>query len=80
MQQRGIQVTTLSLDTAPPVMADRTLLRQALLNLLSHALDTLTSQGELLISATEGDGNVHFYLRQAPIDNAGHEVQAPLPA
>ena len=60
-------------------MADRTLLRQALLNLLSHALDTITSQGELLVSATERDGDVHFWLRQAPVDGTEHTIQTPVP-
>ena len=79
MQQRGIQITAISLASAPPVMADRTLLRQALLNLLSHALDTLTCQGELLVSTSKSGGNVHFCFHQSPASHTGHDLPAPVP-
>lgn len=55
----GIQVTILPAISCPPVLADRTMLRQALLNLFSHALDTLTTQSELQVTTTPTDS----YLR-----------------
>lgn len=40
---------TLAQPSSPPVLADRTMLRQALVNLLSHALDAETGAGEIHI-------------------------------
>jgi CheY-like chemotaxis protein len=50
-EQTGIQVKLSSPKQWPPVVADRVMLRQAFLNLLSRALGTLV-QGDLVIKAS----------------------------
>jgi signal transduction histidine kinase len=57
-------MTVNELSTAPPLLADRTLLRQALLNLLSHALDVLPAGTRLTIESTEQAGSLQILLRQ----------------
>ena len=78
-QQRGISLTSTVLGTVSPVVADRTLLRQALLNLLSHAVDTAPSQRELVITAEECDGAVQISVALVPADNGVTGTQTPLP-
>ena len=64
LQSRRIDMTVNELSTAPPLLADRTLLRQALLNLLSHALDVLPAGTRLTIESTEQAGSLQILLRQ----------------
>lgn len=52
----------------PAVLADRTMLRQALVNLLSHALDTETGADKIHINAQPGAAGVQIELRAS----AGH--------
>jgi CheY-like chemotaxis protein len=52
------------LHDAPPVLADRTLLRQALLNLLSYALDVLPEGSRLTLTTAPLPGAVCLHLRQ----------------
>ena len=54
-QQRGITLQVTEMTTVAPVLADRTLLRQALINLLSYALDTLPSQSTLRIESISSE-------------------------
>jgi CheY-like chemotaxis protein len=56
LQRTGTQLTICPID-CPPVLVDRTMLRQALMNLLSHALDTIPGYGELnlVVSAEPGE-------------------------
>lgn len=68
----GLQVTLLPTPPCPPVLADRTMLRQALLNLLSHALDTLTTQSELQVAMTMAGSQVQLRLQ------ATHNQALPL--
>lgn len=64
LQRRSMIVQTGELEHAPPVLADRTLLRQALLNLLSYALDVLPDGAALSMSVTETSSAVHLYVQQ----------------
>lgn len=64
LQRRKIDMTVSELSTALPLLADRTLLRQALLNLLSHALDVLPAGSCLTIESTEEAGSLQILLRQ----------------
>lgn len=70
LQRRGLVIQTKALASAPAVMADRTLLRQALLNLLSYALDVLPDGASLAMAVEERRGMVHLRLRQASTDAA----------
>ncbi len=73
--QRRCMVVAIGLhDGVPPVLADPTLLRQALLNLLSYALDTLPDGATLHVAAHAVASNVHLTVRQgaaAPVPAAG---------
>jgi len=64
LSRRCINVHRSDLDTTPPVLADRTLLRQALLNLLSYALDMLPEGSHLHFRAEEQTGALRIALRQ----------------
>jgi CheY-like chemotaxis protein len=55
-QQMGAQIRMLPADAWPSVVADRVMLRQALLNLLSHALYAI--KGDLAIMAPQAQGNL----------------------
>jgi len=64
LQRRCMVVTLAGLHDAPPVLADRTLLRQALLNLLSYVLDVLPKGSALTLTAATLPGAVSLHLRQ----------------
>jgi CheY-like chemotaxis protein len=49
LARTATEVTVAQPSSSPPVLADRTMLRQALVNLLSHALDAGTGAGEIQI-------------------------------
>ena len=77
LQQRCMAVQMTLPASVPPVQADRTLLRQALLNLLSYALDKLPDGARLLVTAQTGAGSVRLSVRQGTGD--GMPAAAPLP-
>lgn len=78
LQRRCMVVTVVGLQDAPPVLADRTLLRQALLNLLSYALDVLPEGSELTLTATALPGAVTLQVQQqTPISGASDTRTAP---
>ncbi|HQY93167.1 response regulator [Caldilinea sp.] len=77
LQRRGMAVQTAALASAPTVLADRTLLRQALLNLLSYALDVLPDGASLALAVEERPGMVHLHLRQASADAATGQGVSP---
>ena len=79
LQQLGIRLQIADLQPLSPILADRTLLRQALLNLLSYALDILPVGSTLALSAHEEVGAVHLHLGQADAP-AGALRAAPPPA
>ncbi|MCS6827258.1 MAG: response regulator [Caldilinea sp.] len=64
LQPRGLQFDRSELHPTPPVLADRALLRQALLNLLSYAIDVLPPNTALQLSTHEIEGAVRLRLRQ----------------
>jgi CheY-like chemotaxis protein len=68
LRARAIQVQCGDLRHVTPVLADRALLRQALLNLLSDTLDRLPDGAVLAIAAYEAPGSVHLCLNYTPSD------------
>jgi CheY-like chemotaxis protein len=77
LQRRRMIVQTEGLEQAPPVLADRTLLRQALLNLLSYALDVLPDGAALSMSVTETPSAVHLHVRPKATGAAGAHDTPP---
>lgn len=78
LQRRRMVVTAVGLQAAPLVLADRTLLRQALLNLLSYALDILPEGSALTLTTTALPGAVTLHVQQhAPLAGAGDNHTAP---
>lgn len=78
LQRRCMVVTITGLHDAPPVLADRTLLRQALLNLLSYALDVLPEGSALTLTAATLPDAISLHLRQqTPDTDFGAAVNAP---
>ena len=75
LRQRCMAVRMSLPASVPPVLADRTLLRQALLNLLSYALDTLPDGATLLLTAQAEAETVRLSVRQG----AGNELLASTP-
>jgi CheY-like chemotaxis protein len=68
LKQRCIDVASDDLKAMPLVFADRTLLRQALLNLLSYTLDALAEGSHLAFRATEQAGSLRIILKQEHVD------------
>jgi len=64
LQQAGVQVKVVP-GPWPSIVADRILLRQALLNLLSYALDITTGQ-ELIITASADQRGLLMNIRSLP--------------
>ena len=76
LQRRCMVVRMAGLQDAPPVLADRTLLRQALLNLLSYALDVLPDGAGLTLTAATLPGAVSLHLRQQVLPSAANNSQS----
>jgi len=74
--QTGVQMRLSSLDTRPSIVANRVMLRQALLNLLSHALHA--ARGDLVIALSYGKGEVLIDVAESPA--AQQARPAPTPA
>ncbi len=70
LQPRGLQFDLSELHPTPPVLGDRALLRQALLNLLSYAIDVLPPHTALRLSTRENEGAVQLRLRQQTLPGA----------
>jgi len=62
-QQTGIQIELSSPERWPSVVADRTMLRQALLNLLSYALRVV--RGNIVITVSRENGGWQINLRES---------------
>lgn len=79
LQQRCIAVDIALPGSVPPVLADRTLLRQALLNLLSYGLDVLPNGATLQVTAGEAEGIVRVSVRRnlAAIAQPGGHATPP---
>ncbi len=67
LQRTGTSLKLLALKNCPTVWADRTMLRQALINLLSHALDTIPGHGELTLRAQAGQDQVCITLLESSL-------------
>jgi len=79
LEQRSMAVDIALPGSVPPVLADRTLLRQALLNLLSYGLDVLPNGATLQVSAGEAEGVVRVTVRRnlAAIAQSGGHATPP---
>ena len=75
--QTGTRLTLGRPTHCPLIVADRTMLRQALLNVLSYALDTVDSQGEVRVSITDSKGAVEIMICGAT-DSLGSPLAAPV--
>ena len=64
-QQTGIRIELASLENWPSVVTDRTMLRQALLNLLSHTLRVV--RGNVVITVSREKDNWHIHLVESPV-------------
>ncbi len=73
LQQVGIQIRVVP-GSWPPIVADRIMLRQALLNLLSYALDTITAR-ELVITASTEERGLLMSIRE--VSDMGRAQPAP---
>lgn len=62
----SLEPATAAGGTAAYVMADRTLLRQALFNLLSHAIDEVAGRGDLHITLESGPETVVICIQEIP--------------
>jgi CheY-like chemotaxis protein len=77
-QQTGAQIKMPPTDAWPSVLADRVMLRQALLNLLSHAL--YATKGDLTITVPQVQGNLLIDIREtAPAFNQVRPAPSPSP-
>lgn len=65
LQRRAITIQSTGMEYLSPVLADRTLLRQALLNLLSYAVDAMPDGATLEISAQEAPASIRLLVHQA---------------
>jgi CheY-like chemotaxis protein len=64
-QRTGVQIAITAPAEWPPVVADRVMLRQALLGLLTHALNS-AAQGDLAISIAGGQGYLQLEILESP--------------
>lgn len=74
-QQTGIRISMSSSSAWPSIVADRVMLRQAFLNLLSHALHTVA--GDLTMAVSYGKEGVLIDIRES---SAMAETPLALPA
>jgi CheY-like chemotaxis protein len=63
-QEAGVRIAIVTPSVWPAVVADPMMLRQALLNLLSHALDVI--RGDLLIAARPAGKNLQLDIVESP--------------
>jgi len=77
MQQTAVQIKMSSPDTWPMIVADRVLVRQALLNVLSYALDVV--QGDLVITASYGKGGLLIDIHESPNVNKVQPIAPSAP-
>lgn len=74
--QTGVQVRLASLDTWPALVANRVMLRQALLNLLSHALHA--ARGDLVVVASYGKGEVLIDVAESSAATRARPALSPM--
>jgi CheY-like chemotaxis protein len=73
-EQTGIRIELAAPDKWPPVIADRTMLRQALLNLLSYALRVV--RGSLTLTVTHSNDGGQIDLRESATTSAPVPVRS----
>lgn len=78
-ERTGVAVRLASPQAWPPVRGDRIMLRQALLNLLTYALDSL-AHGDLLISASAAATELYVDVAESPTISRTCPVAPPLEA
>lgn len=78
LHSRGLRLDLSELHPMPPVLADRALLRQALLNLFSYTIDVLAPNSTLHLSTREVEDVVQLRLRQQIVPDASRK-QVPDP-
>ncbi len=76
MQQAEVDLRAVRDDPWPPVAADRVMLRQALLNLLSYAVDA-SPRRDLVILAKAGRGQLTVEIEAVGKAKAGAELSPP---
>ena len=74
--QTGVQVRLASLDTWPALVANRVMLRQALLNLLSHALHA--ARGDLVVVASYDKGEVLIDVAESVAATQAQPAPSPM--
>jgi len=62
MARKGVSISTRLADGLPTVMADRRLLRFALINLFKNALEAMGSGGRLRVRTCQRDGAVEIHV------------------
>ncbi|MFN3979238.1 MAG: response regulator [Caldilinea sp.] len=78
LRRRNITIQTIALQQIAPVLADRTLLRQALLNLLSYAVDALPDGATLEITAQETPISARLLVHQVNAEpTEGRQLSPP---
>jgi CheY-like chemotaxis protein len=77
-QRAGIQIKLSSPGTWPSMVADRVMLRQALLNLLSYALDTI-AWGGMVITVTYGKSGLLIDTGESPAIAKTRSIPPPSP-
>ncbi len=77
IEPAGIQVQMSPTDAWPSVVADRVMLRQALLNVLSYALDTIHK--DLVITVSYQKGALLMDIGASALVNGGEPVPLPSP-
>ncbi|MDI7277331.1 MAG: response regulator, partial [Anaerolineae bacterium] len=76
-ESTGLRIILSPTADWPPVLADRVMLRQALLNLLTHALHAVV-RGDLTISATAGPGELHLQMAESPVTSRTCPIPPPV--
>lgn len=71
-----VHVTLVSQGPWPPVLADRVMLRQALLSLLTYALDAL-ARGDLTITVTPAEGELYMDIVASSGQSRTYSVLPP---
>lgn len=74
--QTGVQMRLSLLDTRPSIVANRVMLRQALLNLLSHALHA--ARGDLVIALSYGKGEVLIDVAESAAATQARPALSPM--
>ncbi len=76
-QQAGVQIRMSSPDTWPLIATDRVLARQAFLNLLTYALDTV--QGDLTVAASYSRGGLLIDIHESPRSTEAQPISSSAP-